>query len=217
MAMKMTSSTDPESVSYRVWDLLLNNPPFGSAGFLVDALADEAEVLQELQVDMPEVEPVPEPALSGLAWIEAEFDRLRALPFAASDAGSDTRPKKSARDNSFVCSMYGPAEPLKAAEVIGRQWPYEKPHHGHRGTTRLAGEGQRSTRARACSCCLPHRARCARQGRLAPAHPPRACLPRVARARRQGGVRPGHQPHGGRALRLQARRLHHRRARSPRR
>ena len=125
MAMKMTSSTDPESVSHRVWDLLLNNPPFGSAGFLLEALADEPEALHALQVDEPEVEPVPEPALSGLAWIEAEFDRLRALPFAASDAGSDTRPKKSARDNSFVCSMYGPAEPLKAAEVIGRQWPYE--------------------------------------------------------------------------------------------
>ena len=106
-------------------DILICNPPFGSAGFLVAALADEDEVLQELQVDMPEVEPVPEPALSGLAWIEAEFDRLRALPFAASDAGSDTRPKKSARDNSFVCSMYGPAEPLKAADVLGRQYPYE--------------------------------------------------------------------------------------------
>ena len=125
MAMKMLSSTAPDSVSYRAIDILFANPPFGSAGFLSDALKAGGAALQALQVDEPEVEPTPEPELSGLAWIEAEFDRLRALPFAASDAGSDTRPKKSARDNSFVCSMYGPAEPLKAAEVIGRQWPYE--------------------------------------------------------------------------------------------
>ena len=121
MAMKMTSSTDPESVSYRVWDLLLNNPPFGSAGFLVDALADEAEVLHQLRVDDLQTEPVPEPALSGLAWIEQEFNRLRALPFATSDAGSDTRPPVRARDVALSARIRRRAPHL--SRCSGSQWP----------------------------------------------------------------------------------------------
>ena len=121
MAMKMPSSTDRESASNRVWDLLLNNPPFASAGLLVDALADEDEVLQELQVDDPEAEPVPEPELSGLAWIEAEFDRLRALPFAESDAGSDTKPPVRARDVVLSARIRRRAQHL--SRCSGSQWP----------------------------------------------------------------------------------------------
>ena len=120
MAMKMPSSTAPESVSNRVWDLLLNNPPFASAGCLEAALADEAEVHQALQVDDLQTEPVPEPELSGLAWIEAEFDRLRALPFAESSDGSDTRPPVRARHVVLSARIRRRAPHL--SRCSGAQW-----------------------------------------------------------------------------------------------
>ena len=101
-------------------DILICNPPFGSAGFLVAALADEDEVLQELQVDEPEAEPTPEPALSGLAWIEAEFDRLRWLPFAESSDGSDTRPPVRARDVVLSARIRRRAPHL--SRCSGAQW-----------------------------------------------------------------------------------------------
>ena len=108
MAMKVPSRTAPASES-RAIDLLYGNPPFGP--------------FDRFGADVVDVGP--EPELFGLAWIEAEFDRLRMLPFAQSNLGSETRPKKSARDSSFGCSMYGPTEPLNHAEVIGRQYPCE--------------------------------------------------------------------------------------------
>jgi hypothetical protein len=102
-------------------DAIFANPPFGSAGFLLEALAGEDEALQVLQVDEPEVEPTPEPALSGLDFIHAEFDRLRALPFAESSDGSDTRPPVRARDVVLSARIRRRAQHL--SRCSGSQWP----------------------------------------------------------------------------------------------
>ena len=98
-------------------DLIIANPAYGGRWSLVSAALEDGD--DEVSADLAE------PVLSGLDWVQEEFDRLRMLPFAKSNLGSETRPKKSARDSSFVCSIYGPAEPLKDAAVTGRQYPYE--------------------------------------------------------------------------------------------
>ena len=104
-------------------DLLVANPPYGSAGFLTDALADGGEALEVLLADLPEVAPAPEPALSGLDFIQAEFDRLRALPFAESSAGSETNPPVRARDVTLSARIRQRAPHLAAA--TGIYWPEE--------------------------------------------------------------------------------------------
>ena len=93
-------------------DLIIANPPYGGRWSLVPAvLEDGDEVVFE------------EPTESGLDWVQEEFDRLRDLPFAASTRGSNTRPKKSARANSFGCRLYGATQPWNHTEVSGHHWP----------------------------------------------------------------------------------------------
>jgi hypothetical protein len=84
-------------------DLLVGNPPFGGGGFLLDALRDD-DALSVLPSDS-DVDPEPEPALSGMAWIEQEFERLQALPFAESSAGSEVDPPIAACDTHLAVRL----------------------------------------------------------------------------------------------------------------
>ncbi len=121
-----------EPLSQEAIDLVLRNPPFGpwdspmagseaTAPDLLDAAVDD------LRANEPAAptEPTPEPDLSGLDWVREEFDRLRMLPFATSNLGSSTRPKKRARDNALGRRLYGPTQPWNHAQVTGRQYPHE--------------------------------------------------------------------------------------------
>jgi hypothetical protein len=63
--------------------------------------------------------------LVGLDWVGREYARLQALPFATSNLGSSTRPKKRARDNALGRRLYGPTQPWNHAQVTGRQYPHE--------------------------------------------------------------------------------------------
>jgi len=94
-------------------DLLVANPPFGGGGFALrhdEALAPDSDVDREV-----------EPALSGLDWVQAEFERLQALPFARSDAGSDTHPPVAAKDVILSARIRRRASHLAAA--AGAHWP----------------------------------------------------------------------------------------------
>ena len=104
------------------------DPATGGASFLVRAVqaggpefAEVLKDLQDLQREVVKPEPQPKPALSGLQWVRAEFERLRMLPFAQSDAGSMTDPKVRARDVSFGARVH--PRPIHYELVAGRYWP----------------------------------------------------------------------------------------------
>ena len=56
------------------------------------------QALKKIQRDAVKREPRVEPELSGMDFIEFEFARLQALPFATTDAGSEADPPIAAED-----------------------------------------------------------------------------------------------------------------------
>ena len=74
----------------------------GGGAFLLHALQaagpEFQDALRDLQGDAVVSEPRIEPALSGMNFIEYEFERLQTLPFAESSDGSEIDPPIAARD-----------------------------------------------------------------------------------------------------------------------
>ncbi len=131
--------------THQNFDTIFANPPFG-AGFLLEAPMAAGEALEAL--------PEAEPTLWGVLWIKAEFDRLRALPFAASSAGSETNPPVRARDVVLSARIRRRAFHLAAA--AGTQWPTE-----NRITITAAPDASRAEVSETLLHELVHAANCA--------------------------------------------------------
>lgn len=97
----------------------------GGGAFALHALQaagpEFQDALRDIQCDKVKPEPPAKPEKSGLDFVRAEFERLRGLPFAQSDAGSETDPRVRACDVSFGARVH--ERPLHYEMVAGRHWP----------------------------------------------------------------------------------------------
>jgi len=121
-----------------------HDPAYGSGSFLMQVLRAADIDLDALRAELPDPEPAAEPSLSGMAWLEHEFERLQQLPFAASSAGSTMDPPVPAREAHLamrLCSRPSPRYPVTGCHLPGQ-------------ATITIDADPRATRAQASLCML---------------------------------------------------------------